>query len=78
MNLEHIIKELVANMVDIDEDDFTINTPFNEISDWDSVNTMRLIGAIEKDTNIKIPVKEYIKQKTIAEVARLLENKEMA
>ena len=58
-------KELVVND----------NTCANDIDDWDSIEHINLVLAIEKEFSIKFDMNEIARLKSVGEIVRAIESK---
>ena len=75
MTREEVLNRVQAIFRDIfDEDDLIINDTTNseDIEDWDSLNHINLIGAIEKDFNIKLSLGELMALKDVGNIIDLV------
>ena len=66
------------NLRDTFDDDaivLTSNTTAHDIKDWDSVNHINLIVAIEQEFHIKFRTAELEALKDVGEMVRLIESK---
>jgi len=52
------IKELVADVLDLDEDEITAELSPDDTEYWDSMNHLRLVTALEEEFDIKLTMDE--------------------
>lgn len=78
MNREAIFEKLNNVFRDVfDDDSITVNenTTADDIEDWDSLEHINLIVAIEKCFGIKLAMKDIVSLKNVGEMATLISNK---
>lgn len=69
------LNSIFRDTFDDDTIDLTPATTAHDIKDWDSVNHINLIVAIEEDFNIKLKTAELESLKDVGEMARLIQSK---
>ena len=52
--MEQQLKEIMADILDVDEENITNEFASESIDNWDSFNNLRLITAIEEEFDIKL------------------------
>jgi acyl carrier protein len=72
INYTEKLIELISEILDIDESELTPESGPHEIEEWDSVNTLRILTAIESEWNIRLTLEEYNKAQNIKELSELL------
>lgn len=75
MTEQVIFERLTAVFRDIfDDDSITIGrqTTANDIEDWDSLEHIRLIGAVEREFGVKFTMKEVSSMKNVGEMADII------
>ncbi|WP_018276995.1 acyl carrier protein [Teredinibacter turnerae] len=72
MSMHDQLAALIESLLDIDVEELTADSHFKDLPGWDSVNAMRLIAHIETEFAIKLPIKEYLKAETLADVQTLI------
>ena len=77
-NIEKEIRELVAEILEIDEEEITPNARFVEELGMDSMMALEILASVEKKYKIRIP-EEYLTKVTslssMIEIAKKLLNK---
>ena len=58
INMEDQLKEIMADILDVDEGDITNEFAPESTNNWDSFNNLRLITAIEEEFEIKLSMDE--------------------
>ena len=66
------LNEIFRDTFDDDTIELTPNTTAHDIKDWDSVNHINLIVAIEEDFHIKLKTAELESLKDVGEMVRLI------
>ena len=56
--MEESIKEMVSEVFGIDEEDVTPDTSPETIDNWDSMNHLKLVTAIEEEFSINLTMDE--------------------
>ncbi len=56
--MDEQIKELVADVLDLDEDEITAELSPDDTEYWDSMNHLRLVTALEEEFDIKLTMDE--------------------
>ena len=72
MKIVETTKEVICTTLNWDPRDVQDGDLLNEQPNWDSVNQLRVLMALEAALGIKLPVKKYIVCRDINEVAELL------
>lgn len=78
MNRDEIFKELDEIFKDIfDDDSISVNeeTTSNDIEEWDSLEHINLIVAIEQKFGIKLTMEEVITMKNVGNMADIIMEK---
>lgn len=68
------VRELLAAQLDIDEDKITANTNIAEDLDADSLDIIELMMSVEEEFGVVIEEDEIAQFKTIADVARYIDD----
>ena len=75
MSREDVYKRLNFVFRDVFDDDTIIvndNTTSNDIEDWDSLEHINLIVAVEQEFNIKFKMNEVITMKNVGEMVDII------
>lgn len=78
MTLEEIFEGLNEVFRDVfDDEDITVNenTTSNDIEDWDSLEHINLIVAVEKKFGMKFSMGEVTTMKNVGEMAEIIKNR---
>ena len=78
MQQDEIYRRLTSIFRDTFDDDnieLTSETTAHDIKDWDSVNHINLIVAIEQEFHLKLKTAELESLKDVGEMVRLIQNK---
>ncbi|MCR9063265.1 MAG: acyl carrier protein [Cytophagales bacterium] len=75
MNQEEFI-ELFAEQFDETEiDEFSIDTAFRELEEWDSMVALMVIAMIDEEYNVKVSGDDIRNSTTIADLIAVVESK---
>ena len=75
MNKNEIVKRLTEVFRDIFDDDsiiITEKTTANDIDDWDSIEHINLIGAVEEEFNMRFKMREVSGMKNVGEMINII------
>ncbi|MGG3891730.1 acyl carrier protein [Metabacillus fastidiosus] len=72
MNTDEKLIEIIAEVIDIDEDRLSANIGPDHIEEWDSVNALRILINIETKMGVRVPLTAYKEAKTIKELAEII------
>ena len=71
-NINERLNEVFQNV--FDDEDITVDrdTTADDIEDWDSLEHIRLIGAVEREFGIKFTMKEVSSMKNVGEMMDII------
>lgn len=72
MRSEELVAEVVADLLDLDEDTLTPQTRLAEVEGWDSVNALRVLLYLERELGTALDFDAFERAGTLADVADLL------
>ncbi|MCM1314967.1 MAG: acyl carrier protein [Ruminococcus sp.] len=75
MNKNEIVKRLTEVFRDIFDDDsiiITEKTTANDIDDWDSIEHINLIGAVEEEFDMRFKMREVSGMKNVGEMINII------
>lgn len=75
MNKKEIVKRLTEVFRDIFDDDsivITEKTTANDIDDWDSIEHINLIGAVEEEFDMRFKMREVSGMKNVGEMINII------
>lgn len=78
MNTNTIYARLNKVFRDVfDDDDITVNanTTANDIEDWDSLEHITLMAAVQKEFNVKFSMGEIASMKNVGEMVQIIEKR---
>ena len=78
MNREEIFEKLNVVFRDVFDDDSIVvndNTTADDLEDWDSLEHINLIVAIEKAFGIKLAMKDIVSLKNVGEMVTVISSK---
>ncbi|MCZ8513155.1 acyl carrier protein [Paenibacillus filicis] len=62
------LKEVIADVLDMDVEEIHDDIMLEELNDWDSVNAVRLMLHIESALGIRLPVEQMMKATSLKEL----------
>ena len=69
------LNEVFQNVFDDDDIVVDRDTTADDIEDWDSLEHIRLIGAVEREFGIKFTMKEVSTMKNVGEMIDIIEER---
>lgn len=72
-SLEQLILEIVADVLECEEDELSMTYSKEENDKWDSVNTLRMLTSIESEFDIRLDMEKLLKAETIQDIVDLVE-----
>ena len=74
-NIFERLNEVFQNVFDDDEIEVTRETTADDIDDWDSLEHIRLIAAVEREFGVKFSMKEVSSMKNVGEMVDIIEDR---
>jgi len=74
-NINERLNEVFQNVFDDDDIAVDRNTTADDIDDWDSLEHIRLIAAVEREFNLKFSMKEVSAMKNVGEMMDIIEER---
>ncbi|BFT74192.1 acyl carrier protein [Paenibacillus sp. P36] len=62
------LKEVVADVLDMDENDLHDEMRMEELPDWDSVNAVRLMVHLESALGVRLPVEQVMNAQSLKDL----------
>ena len=75
MEINEFVKKFAGKFEDTDESEFTPETQFQELDEWDSMTALMIIALIRTEYDKKISAMEIRNCKTINDLYNLAESK---
>ena len=75
MNMEQLIKETIANTLNIPIEQLNNTTGPGQLQNWDSANHLFLIGALETTFRVTFSIEETMAMINIEEIKKILSAK---
>ncbi|MDT0378442.1 acyl carrier protein [Streptomyces sp. DSM 42041] len=69
---EQAVREIVAQLLDVDEDALGAQEPLDAVEGWDSVNALRLLVHLERDLGRPVDFERFSAAHTVRELAALV------
>ncbi|MFK4469730.1 acyl carrier protein [Bacillus sp. RC252] len=73
MTLTSILTELLADILEVEEEEISFNKELSDYEGWDSVNSLRILTHVEDEFNIRLSMDQYSKVQTIEQLQTLIE-----
>lgn len=70
--MEQKLKQIMANIFEVGEDEITDDSSIDNIENWDSLKHINLIIAIEEQFGISIDEDEMLEMTSFTEIKRIL------
>ncbi|MCM3651758.1 acyl carrier protein [Metabacillus litoralis] len=67
------LAELLADILEIEEQDLNFNMRLSDFENWDSVNSLRILTHIEDEFHVRLSMEQYSKVQTVEELRALIE-----
>lgn len=74
MEINVEVKELIKQILKINDDKYTEDLEIGDIPEWDSANNVRLIQALEDKFKINIDISDAIEIEGVQDILILLKN----
>ncbi len=71
-NINERLNEVFRNIFDDDDIEVNRETTADDIEDWDSLEHIRLIGAVEREFGVKFTMKEVSSMKNVGEMMDII------
>ncbi len=72
MSADHIVAEVVAQLLDLETDDLAMDTTLAVIEGWDSVNQMRILVYLERELGASLDYDRFMKAESLADLAAVV------
>jgi len=73
--MNETLVEIVAEIFDIEESDVTPESNPDSVNNWDSLNNLKLVTAVEEEFKIKLSMDEIETILTIGQLDEVIKNK---
>ncbi len=74
MRSEHLVKSIVARLLDLNESELHLDSPLSEIPDWDSVNALRVLTYLEREIGAPVDFEQFMSAGCLCDLAALVQN----
>ncbi|MFE9422263.1 acyl carrier protein [Kitasatospora sp. NPDC006697] len=75
---EQAVKDVVAQLLDLDEETLDAARPLAELEGWDSVNALRVLVFLERELGTSIDYERFMAAESLADLAALAGEPEAA
>ena len=74
MNTEKKVIEIISTVLDIPESDINVEMFFSDIPEWDSLNHVHIISAIEEEFGFRFSLDMMMDIETIKDAVKIVED----
>lgn len=75
---EDLVRDVVAQLLDVEPGSLTAGQRFAEIEGWDSVNALRILVYLEREVGGSIDFERFTKADTLGELAAIVHDAQAA
>ena len=75
MNIEKQVKEVFADLFEMDVEEVHNTDTMEDIDDWDSLMHIQLMLALEKEFSIKFSTQQIMEMKSVADIIQIISSK---
>ncbi|MDO6657354.1 acyl carrier protein [Anaerobacillus sp. 1_MG-2023] len=72
-SVQQSIIEVVAEILECEESDLSMEFSKEENDEWDSVNTLRMFTSLEAEFNVRLSMEQFLNVETIQDIVNLIE-----
>ncbi|MFI5758411.1 acyl carrier protein [Streptomyces sp. NPDC051569] len=72
MSADHIVAEVVGQLLDLETDDLAMSTPLADIEGWDSVNQMRILVYLEREVGGSLDYDRFMRAVSLADLSAVV------
>lgn len=66
-----VVVEVVAQLLDVDEEELTAQRPLAAVAGWDSVNSLRVLVYLERELNVSLDYERFVAAQTVGDLAEI-------
>jgi acyl carrier protein len=72
MHSDHLVKDVVAQLLDLEEESLEMDRPLAAIPDWDSVNALRVLVYLERELGTALDYDRFMHAQALADLSALV------
>ncbi|MCX4748867.1 phosphopantetheine-binding protein [Kitasatospora sp. NBC_01287] len=72
LSSDQVVKEVVAQLLDLEEDGLSMEQPLADIEEWDSVNALRVLVYLERELGEPVDYDRFMKAELLADLSALV------
>ena len=72
MHFDQVVKDVVAQLLDLDEESLAMDQPLAELEDWDSVNALRVLVYLERELDTSIDYDRFMRAEALRDLAAIM------
>lgn len=76
MSADHMVTEVVTQLLDLESDEPAMDTALADIEGWDSVNQMRVLVYLERELGTSLDYDRFMKAESLADLSALVADTE--
>jgi acyl carrier protein len=69
---DHMAREVVAHLLDLDEERLSMDRPLATLEGWDSVNALRVLVYLERELGCSLDYDRFMQAEVLADVSALI------
>lgn len=69
--MSEVVVEVVAQLLDVDEEELTTDRSLAGIAGWDSVNSLRVLVYLERELNVSLDYERFVAAQTVGDLASI-------
>ncbi|MDH6120725.1 acyl carrier protein [Kitasatospora sp. GAS204B] len=78
LSSDQVVKEVVAQLLDLDEEGLAMDQPLADIEEWDSVNALRVLVYLERELGESVDYDRFMKAELLADLSALVADVQVA
>jgi acyl carrier protein len=72
VSADRIVTEVVTQLLDLESDEPAMDTPLAGLEGWDSVNQMRVLVYLERESGANLDYDRFMKAESLADLSTLV------
>ncbi len=66
---DHVVTDVIAQLLDLDEDSLTMDTELATVDGWDSVNALRVLVYLERELGAPLDYERFMASRTLGDMS---------
>jgi acyl carrier protein len=72
MLADHVVKDVIAQLLDLNDEHLTTDTALAALAGWDSVNALRVLVYLERELGAPVDYERFMSASTLADMAAVV------